>query len=291
MNALIMAPLAAIIGALIGGFTTFVAGRMQWRRETRREAYAQVLTTSHEVAWWLRGEESREAQPGEADRRLRFLAAIDAASLFASYRVQWVLDDWRPLAEEVARRSSVDSGEVRFEPELATEWTAHQLQLMKQAKLELGIRGQRQYWGWMLFFGWVSIPISFTALFFLYELDSAADPSSLSQFVPSTDSQWYAEGVVLLWVGIGLLALSSVAAFRSRSRLLSAILGIAAGIISITNPPVSVPTRGGGTILSLSVFTLSITLMGVAMFSLRSWLKPKWYNLKNLLDRAIVKKT
>ena len=54
-SAALVGAAAALLGALIGGTATLLAGRIQWRRESRQKAYAELLTASHEVRWWLEG--------------------------------------------------------------------------------------------------------------------------------------------------------------------------------------------------------------------------------------------
>lgn len=97
-----LAPAAGLIGVLIGGLIAVLAARGQWRRESRREAYAQLLTAAHEVRWMLATEKDQNAdsRPLSAEGPIApFLAALDAANLLAAYRVQHVLNDWRLAAE------------------------------------------------------------------------------------------------------------------------------------------------------------------------------------------------
>lgn len=104
---------AGLIGALIGSLSTFQAGRAQWRREARRQAYAELLSAAHNIANLLEASDAEtsdeEAAPKAAfaaNEVFPFLAALDAATLLGSHRAQWVLTQWRTLATSIIQHDS-----------------------------------------------------------------------------------------------------------------------------------------------------------------------------------------
>ena len=40
---------AGLVGALIGGISTYVANRGQWQRESRRTVYAELISASYGI--------------------------------------------------------------------------------------------------------------------------------------------------------------------------------------------------------------------------------------------------
>jgi hypothetical protein len=115
-----VAAAAGLGGALIGGLSTFLASRVQWRRESRKVLYADLLTAAHDVRNSLEGTPSAQEANGQA----RFLTTLDAASLLASWKVQVILNEWRPLAEALGTEDqALDSDEHQ---ETVRKWSTCQ---------------------------------------------------------------------------------------------------------------------------------------------------------------------
>jgi hypothetical protein len=133
-----IAAAAGLGGALIGGLSAFLAGRVQWRRESRRELYAELLTAAHDVRGFLEGLRRTQRIPVRA----QFLVKLDAASLLASWKVQEVLDHWRPLAVRLHEDQELGIAERR---EIIELWNTYQNRFQEQAKLELRIRDKLGY--------------------------------------------------------------------------------------------------------------------------------------------------
>ena len=136
---------AALLGALIGGTATLLAGRIQWRRESRQKGYAELLTASHEVRWWLEGHQPSASTPDQIVEPIRkFFSALDAASVVASYHVQIALNDWATIAEDLPRLSqsaaSMTNEEAR--QKLVRQWMEQHQEFHAAAKHELGIKGE-----------------------------------------------------------------------------------------------------------------------------------------------------
>jgi hypothetical protein len=136
---------AALLGALIGGTATLLAGRIQWRRESRQKAYAELLTASHEVRWWLEGHQPSASTPDQIVEPIRkFFAALDAASVMASYNVQIDLNDWATIAEDLPQLSQAAASMTNEEAgqKLVRQWIEKHQQFHAAAKHELGIKGE-----------------------------------------------------------------------------------------------------------------------------------------------------
>ncbi len=140
---------SALLGALVGGTTTLLAGRFQWRRESRREAYAQLLTVSHEVRWWLEGHRPNSSASNDdgVDPIRKFFSTFDAASVIASYSVQVALDDWATVAGDLPElsRSTAFMTNESARRDILRQWIERQTEFHIAAKHELGIRGERTY--------------------------------------------------------------------------------------------------------------------------------------------------
>lgn len=140
--------MSALIGALIGGTATLLAGRSQWRRESRREAYAQLLTASHEVRWWLEGYQPNASTSSDAvDPIRKFFSAFDVASVIASYSVQVTLSDWATVAGDLPELSQSEAFMTNeaAKQDVLRQWTDRQTDFHTAAKHELGIRGEITY--------------------------------------------------------------------------------------------------------------------------------------------------
>jgi hypothetical protein len=136
---------AALLGALIGGTATLLAGRIQWRRESRQKAYAELLTASHEVRWWLEGHQPSASTPDQIVEPIRkFFSALDAASVVASYHVQIALNDWTTTAEDLPQLSQAEASMTDEEArrKLVRQWIEQHQQFHASAKHELGIKGE-----------------------------------------------------------------------------------------------------------------------------------------------------
>jgi hypothetical protein len=136
---------AALLGALIGSTTTLLAGRIQWRRESRQETYAALLTASHEVRWWLEDHQPSALPPSQIGDVIRkFFSTLDAASVMASYSVQVALNDWTMVAETLPKlsRAAASMTDEEARQELVHQWMEQHQQFHAAAKHELGIKGE-----------------------------------------------------------------------------------------------------------------------------------------------------
>jgi hypothetical protein len=207
-----LAPAAGLIGVLIGGLIAVLAARGQWRRESRREAYAQLLTAAHEVRWMLATEKDQNAdsRPLSAEGPIApFLAALDAANLLAAYRVQHVLNDWRLAAEGLLGSKDTET------PMTLQRWSLYQDRFQLAAKAELHIRGQQNY-------SRLTAGLMAGASLFLF---MAVSPLYVS---PKTDPLTLGLGFTVFWAGLLCLIGGLVMAYRGRMRRLASALGLIA---------------------------------------------------------------
>jgi hypothetical protein len=196
----------ALIAAMIGGATTLLAGRSQWRRESRREAYAQLLTASHEVRWWLEGSppDAKSHESGEAIRK--FFAALDAASVIASYPVQINLDTWRVVADdlpELCQSTNFMENEAA-KRDVLRQWIEEQRDFHTAAKHELGVRGLVSYRRRAHTYALIAAFSLLISVVFLY-LDYAANIAN----------QIMVAGIVYYWIGLLALVLAGLSAIKA----------------------------------------------------------------------------
>lgn len=216
---------AGLIGALIGSVSTFQAGRAQWRREARRQAYAELLTAAHNIANLLEAKTSDEDAASEpalaANDVFPFLAALDAATLLGSHRTQWVLTQWRSVAtSSVGHDSSLKHTPSRRRRNSATaveDWGTYLDRFLAEAKKELRIISVNWYQR-------VAVSISIFAGFgfvlaFPPIFGSAVDPNPP---IP-IDASFKRSGYTAFYISVGLLVL---AIFYLRRAHLSRVMGV-----------------------------------------------------------------
>ena len=130
------------------GRLPFWLGRFQWRRESRRDAYAQLLNASHEVRWWLEGYQADASTSNNGlDPIRKFFFAFDVAGVIASYRVQVTLSDWATVAEDLPElsRSAAFMTNEAAKQDVLRQWIDRQVNFHTAAKHELGIKGEVTY--------------------------------------------------------------------------------------------------------------------------------------------------
>jgi hypothetical protein len=204
-----LAPGVGLIGVLLGGFIAVVTTREQWRRESRRQAYAELMTTAYEVRWALGAEYGHlEDQRQSINRAVaQFLATLDAANLLAAYRVQHVLTDWRAATQALLH--SEDSRASITEE----RWIAYQERFRVAAKAELHIRGPQGY-------GRLTAGLLAGAFFFL---SVGGSHQYLSQGIDTIERT---VGSASFWIGLTLLIFSAIMAYRARLSRLTPTLWI-----------------------------------------------------------------
>jgi hypothetical protein len=212
----------ALIAAMIGGATTFLAGRSQWRRESRREAYAQLLTASHEVRWWLEGSPPDEKSHESVEPIRKFFAALYAASIIASYPVQIMLDTWKTIADDLPElsRSKSFMDDETAKRDVAHQWMEQQRDFHTAAKHEFGVKGLVSYRRRAHTYAVVAAFSLLISVLFLY-LDY---PATIAGRITTAGIFYYWVGLLAL-LGAGFSAIKTDIASGNRLKPL-AFLGI-----------------------------------------------------------------
>jgi hypothetical protein len=139
---------AGLAGAIIGGTSTYLANRIQWRRESRRKAYADLIGTAYSVESFIADGLQKEVASNagssisKADPRTEFYSGLDSAILLAKWKTQNALHKWRGLS------LSLDSFESLAESDrilLRSRWQDRQNEFYDCAKHELGVQGRYSY--------------------------------------------------------------------------------------------------------------------------------------------------
>jgi hypothetical protein len=131
---------AGLIGAGIGGTSTYLASRGQWRRESRRTVYASLISAAYEMEAFLKSTLQGAGEPNtetsaDADPRMEFSLQLDSASLLAKGNTQEKLELWRQLLDDpdtLAERSS---------QEFLGRWQDQRRVFSQHARDELGAPG------------------------------------------------------------------------------------------------------------------------------------------------------
>jgi hypothetical protein len=132
---------AGLIGAIIGGASTYLASRVQWRRESRRTAYAALISVAYEVESLITAQlKGKETIRMDADPRIDFYSRLDSASLLAKPTTQHALRMWRSLSRYLDRLEELSERERKA---LLAEWQLQRNRFYEFAKDELGVKGWR----------------------------------------------------------------------------------------------------------------------------------------------------
>jgi hypothetical protein len=132
---------AGLVGAGIGGLSTYLASRIQWRRESRRTVYASLIGVAYEVESFIAP--SPEAPAGgdssdSTDPRTQFYSQLDSATLLAKWNTQNALGKWRRLSPYLDKFSELEESERAI---LRDEWEKRRNEFYEFAKDELGVKG------------------------------------------------------------------------------------------------------------------------------------------------------
>lgn len=97
---------AGLAGALFGGFSTYAANRSQWRRESRRTVYANLISAAYGMESFIRSRRERTKEQGaeksaNSDPRTQFRLQLDTAALVAKANTRGALDTWRGLFDGI----------------------------------------------------------------------------------------------------------------------------------------------------------------------------------------------
>jgi energy-converting hydrogenase Eha subunit C len=149
---------AGLAGALIGGASTYLANRFQWRRESRGKVYAELIGSSYAVETFMAigtGEQSGSATNSGTqvgDPRAEFYSRVDSAILLAKWRTQNALHKWRGLHLDLDRFESLTNPNREV---LRSEWRARQTEFYESAQYELGVQGR--YFYRRAYIGYISV--------------------------------------------------------------------------------------------------------------------------------------
>jgi hypothetical protein len=135
---------AGLAGAAIGGFSTYAANRGQWRRESRRTAYTDLISTSYQLESVIKsGDETSEGARKEigdgTDLHMQFSLQLDSATLLAKEGTQAALDEWRTLFRDMPHNFTGDGGEYM------NKWQVQREEFYDYVKDELGAAGLYHY--------------------------------------------------------------------------------------------------------------------------------------------------
>jgi hypothetical protein len=255
---------AGLVGAVIGSVSTFQAGRAQWRREARRQAYAELLTAAHDLANLLEAdameasdEDTSTESTLSASTVIPFLAALDAATLLGSYRTQWVLTQWRSLATSGLR--GIPS-QMRVPPSLPTaqDWGTYLIRFLIEAKKELRILSVDQYQR-------VAVGIGTAAGFgFLLALAPLFGPGFDPTPPIPVDESFKRSGYIALYVALTLLAVTIFYLRRAHlSRMAIACVLIGTAFLTMSG------LRPTETVSSIYFMLTALLFFGM----LRKWLE------------------
>ena len=133
---------AGLAGAAIGGYSTYVANRGQWQRESRRTVYANLINASYGIESFIRsnlGKRTRRGNKPDADQWTQFEMQLDSASLLAKGETQEDLDLWRDLFDKSGALAKTNPGE------LLSRWQHRRKVFYEYARDELGAPGMMRY--------------------------------------------------------------------------------------------------------------------------------------------------
>jgi hypothetical protein len=139
---------AGLAGALIGGTSTYLANRFQWRRESRGKVYAELIGSSYAVEKFMaiatEGESGSVANSDAQaiDPRAEFYSRVDSAILLAKWRTQNALHKWRGLHLDLDRLESLTNPDREV---FRSQWRARQSEFYESAQYELGVQGRYFY--------------------------------------------------------------------------------------------------------------------------------------------------
>ena len=139
---------AGLAGAIIGGVSTYLANRIQWRRESRRTAYAELISSSYNVGNFITaGLKNFEAKGAGADTssddpRTEFYSRLDSAVLLAKWKTQNTLHKWRDLYEFL---DGFDDLTRSQRASLREVWQERRSEFYDRARDELGVAGRYSY--------------------------------------------------------------------------------------------------------------------------------------------------
>jgi hypothetical protein len=139
---------AGLAGAMIGGVSTYLANRIQWRRESRRTAYAALISSSYDVEnFIMAGLKNSEAKGVDADTssddpRTEFYSRLDSAVLLAKWKTQNALHKWRDL---YVRLDGFDDLTRSQRTSLREVWQERRSEFYDRARDELGVAGRYSY--------------------------------------------------------------------------------------------------------------------------------------------------
>jgi hypothetical protein len=274
---------AALLGALVGGITTLMAGRFQWRRESRREAYAQLLTVSHEVRWWLEGHQPNTSASNDGvDPIRRFFSTLDAASVIASYSVQVALDDWATVAGDLPElsRSTAFLADETARRAILRQWLERQTEFHVAAKHELGIKGERTYSRRAFSYATVTVTLLSISMLLLY----APFPSSDADNARLMGKGAFGAAVLALFLATGNALRADTASRKKRLPLQVLGPGLAL-LFLVVIAPVLLVSGFQPWMVWIHVPGLAALLLGLAAYwvsesiekfrSLRRWIRDK----------------
>jgi uncharacterized membrane protein YwzB len=203
---------AGLVGAGIGGLSTYVANRGQWRRESRRTVYANLIGAAYKMESLIESKlklavvTSMDTSP-DTDLPTQFALQLDSAALLAKGNTQEALDGWRRLyveSDQLAKTS----------PELLKQVQDCRKLFYEYARDELGapgmVRSRRRA-------VWCCIAAVIPFLYFPAALRSSrdlqADLPGYSAFIKNT-------GIAFWGVTSALLFIAFLAALNWRAKLI-----------------------------------------------------------------------
>lgn len=143
LNPNLITAAAGLVGAGIGGASTYLANRLQWRRESRRTVYANLISAAYGIEPLI-ASELTEAQGrikngnGVADPRAEFYLQLDSAALLANWNTQSALQKWRELSLGLGRLNQMTHEE---RASFRANWSKRQNEFYECARAELGAQG------------------------------------------------------------------------------------------------------------------------------------------------------
>lgn len=135
---------AGLVGALIGGLSTYAANRGQWRRESRRTVYASLISASYEMESVIRSgldgtKEVKTETTADKDPLVQFRLQLDTATLLAKRDTRTALDEWRYQVDEMGDKPA------RFSQGDLDKWQLRRNAFYVYARDELGAPGMVRY--------------------------------------------------------------------------------------------------------------------------------------------------